>query len=103
LTLKILLLVSIHAPVKGATLPYPQSRQIMFVSIHAPVKGATCSWGLLLTLHTGFNPRAREGRDIQRFLYKYNRVRFNPRAREGRDFAIAALPPPAFAFQSTRP
>jgi len=37
------------------------------VSIHAPVKGAT-SVGHTIDGQTGFNPRAREGRDRKRSL-----------------------------------
>ena len=33
--------VSIHAPVKGATLDYTNQQTKIYVSIHAPVKGAT--------------------------------------------------------------
>ena len=37
-------LISIHAPVKGATrMPNPPIKPIM-ISIHAPVKGATINW-----------------------------------------------------------
>ena len=34
-------IVSIHAPVKGATQSHPRRRLRALVSIHAPVKGAT--------------------------------------------------------------
>ncbi len=34
-------LVSIHAPVMGATKEAPMSVKVIFVSIHAPVMGAT--------------------------------------------------------------
>ena len=55
--------VSIHAPVKGATvsaviLPVPS-----LVSIHAPVKGATPSIRGLSTRLTCFNSRTRKGCD----------------------------------------
>ena len=55
-------LVSIHAPVKGATAAAPLIPAPTAVSIHAPVKGAT------RPVEPGrneecFNPRAREGRD----------------------------------------
>ena len=33
--------ISIHAPVKGATLPKGSRNNILDISIHAPVKGAT--------------------------------------------------------------
>ena len=35
-------MISIHAPVKGATLSSPNIKSLFFeISIHAPVKGAT--------------------------------------------------------------
>jgi len=52
---------------------------------------------------TGFNPRARVGRDVcgrVRMLY----VRcFNPRARVGRDVSISFIALLLIQFQSTRP
>ena len=44
------LLISIHAPVKGATIPKIKPKEKRIISIHAPVKGATtgrlfiCAW-----------------------------------------------------------
>ena len=35
------------------------------VSIHAPVKGATCSACAMPLAYGRFNPRAREGRDMR--------------------------------------
>ena len=35
------ILISIHAPVKGATRPVATTIYFVFISIHAPVKGAT--------------------------------------------------------------
>ena len=55
--------VSIHAPVKGATRAEARPDGAHGVSIHAPVKGATVRKPALLPLRGGFNPRAREGRD----------------------------------------
>ncbi len=61
-----LAVVSIHAPVKGATELHGADGGDFVVSIHAPVKGATqfARWRLRSCL--GFNPRAREGRDLRR-------------------------------------
>ena len=55
--------VSIHAPVKGATVQTARSAVAMSVSIHAPVKGATARRRSCRSYTRGFNPRAREGRD----------------------------------------
>jgi len=56
--------VSIHAPARGATYPRPRGVEVLVVSIHAPARGATRHhWGLQTT-PTGFNPRPREGGDV---------------------------------------
>jgi len=57
--------VSIHAPVKGATAATANDVRLIIVSIHAPVKGATWITMLAIKDENGFNPRAREGRDTK--------------------------------------
>ncbi len=77
--------VSIHAPARGATpkrVPLPQP---CHVSIHAPARGATSCDVPVTTSMVGFNPRAREGRDVFRAAIVGDSRGFNPRAREGRD------------------
>ena len=55
------------------------------ISIHAPVKGATVR-ALLVESHIlNFNPRSREGSDSTRFLVAVAGLHFNPRSREGSD------------------
>jgi len=61
-------IVSIHAPVKGATATRREEHATVIVSIHAPVKGATRLACLFLWL-SSFNPRAREGRDLRHHAY----------------------------------
>ena len=56
--------VSIHAPAKGATICYLFPKRLSAVSIHAPAKGATTRPPRLTAIPVGFNPRAREGRDL---------------------------------------
>ena len=56
-------IVSIHAPVKGATAIFIEERAKIEVSIHAPVKGATFCNTPRLCLCRCFNPRPREGGD----------------------------------------
>ena len=77
----------------------------IMVSIHAPARGATCFVSLLKTLiESCFNPRAREGRDLQdKTLAGMLDACFNPRAREGRDIKICKTLQRDFWFQSTRP
>ena len=58
-------IVSIHAPVKGATVSVSVSVSVSKVSIHAPVKGATPVVGNMTAEAEGFNPRPREGGDLE--------------------------------------
>ena len=73
--------ISIHAPVKGATCDVYSFIVNQLISIHAPVKGAT-------------------SRSKTRSMRLCD---FNPRTREGCDIDDAAEPQPAPAFQSTHP
>ncbi len=57
-------LVSIHAPVKDATIAYLTSAGVDAVSIHAPVKDATAR-GVADLWNFGFNSRTREGCDVK--------------------------------------
>ena len=66
------------------TLP-AELRAKINVSIHAPARGATTIDVPCVKPGVGFNPRAREGRDISRINGIRSGVGFNPRAREGRD------------------
>ena len=57
--------VSIHAPARGATLrPLDFRRRDTGVSIHAPARGATRRLITLLLVASGFDSRARKGRDM---------------------------------------
>ena len=57
--------VSIHAPVRGATMFVPDISLLFNVSIHAPVRGATALRLRPRRLIMCFNPRARTGRDYE--------------------------------------
>ena len=60
----IIVMVSIHAPARGATCLCPVSADIVVVSIHAPARGATlASSATAFCSSPSFNPRARKGRD----------------------------------------
>ena len=63
------------------------------VSIHAPVKGATTHQARVGGGQAGFNPRAREGRDKHLQPISLCHKCFNPRAREGRDPCWKATAP----------
>ena len=56
------------------------------ISIHAPVKGATVFDVPEMALDVDFNPRTREGCDLPGNRHAYRGYRhFNPRTREGCD------------------
>ncbi len=58
------------------------------VSIHAPVKGATNTVSPGHPTLGCFNPRARKGRDVIKYGSLFADSGFNPRARKGRDPAL---------------
>ena len=78
-------IVSIHAPARGATSVLIFDHHVSIVSIHAPARGATFHFPKHGNQFIGFNPRARAGRDLRRPLLFLRLQRFNPRARAGRD------------------
>ena len=62
--------ISIHAPVKGATRGYRRAQGAPAISIHAPVKGATCPGRARRSTRPYFNPRSREGSDLDASEYR---------------------------------
>ena len=77
--------ISIHAPVKGATQQARQTQILIGISIHAPVKGATGHQYHMFPPIKYFNPRSREGSDVQMLRRHGCTQYFNPRSREGSD------------------
>ena len=77
--------VSIHAPVRGATGGAEAGLTVSVVSIHAPVRGATRRHGGACYTGGGFNPRPRAGGDLIRAIYLITKNCFNPRPRAGGD------------------
>ena len=57
--------VSIHAPARGATSCVHPDNSGSAVSIHAPARGATRMAVNTIVGQKGFNPRTREGCDVQ--------------------------------------
>ena len=55
------------------------------VSIHAPVRGATLDGGAIGVYLGRFDPRSRAGSDTRLRLYSYKETRFDPRSRAGSD------------------
>ena len=71
---------------QGARRFYPLSgASSVSVSIHAPAGGATSTASPCLKPPSGFNPRARRGRDVLGAADADELLSFNPRARRGRD------------------
>ena len=117
--------VSIHAPAKGATWAGLTSNTRHCVSIHAPAKGATPCLIITSIDFTRFNPRTREGCDLNgHWPYRWpsvsihapakgaTRLRlrpcllsrsFNPRTREGCDGRFSLGKKNRRKFQSTHP
>ena len=57
--------ISIHAPAKGATQKQYAELFSFAISIHAPAKGATLARRPDAAVLSDFNPRSREGSDVQ--------------------------------------
>ena len=58
--------VSTHAPTRGATFCFCSRPDSQTVSTHAPARGATGTLAIYSDVRSGFNSRAREGRDHNR-------------------------------------
>ncbi len=120
------MVVSIHAPTRGATGEQCRLRSGANVSIHAPTRGATTHLRKSGPRRPCFNPRAHAGRDLVRLLrgntmsmFQSTRPRgarpdrstkrrapdscFNPRAHAGRDRQSPSRCAENSEFQSTRP
>ncbi len=117
--------VSTHAPARGATSETHPAATTDRVSTHAPARGATGAVLMASTQPSGFNPRARTGRDHARASPAWGtnvsthapargatvhvehsgtiEHRFNPRARTGRDTRGTLASHAALTFQPTRP
>ena len=73
------------------------------ISIHAPVKGATRKRWEMIRDGIDFNPRTREGCDIRDGRQYEMQHHFNPRTREGCDDRYGRAPEADIRFQSTHP
>ena len=90
---------------KGATSPFRFFRHRPIVSIHAPMKGATCKGDMLRYILADVSIHApMKGATARRAWRSGRRVSFNPRAHEGRDVVYAdGRKVVVDVFQSTRP
>ena len=78
-------IISIHAPVKGATSarPFPV-RSIRYFNPRSR-EGSDTSCGKKSRSWQNFNPRSREGSDQYCYMPLSSTRHFNPRSREGSD------------------
>ena len=96
--------ISIHAPVKGATIAtIPDVSGVRLISIHAPVKGATddivSRYGYtIISIHAPV-----KGATLVITDESHNLMDFNPRTREGCDMPVPRGGLTTATFQSTHP
>ena len=78
--------ISIHAPMRGATV-LPSGRAIILLNFNPRAHEGRDNiiLGKLFAVYSNFNPRAHEGRDQKRSQKIFMDMYFNPRAHEGRD------------------
>ena len=65
------------------------------ISIHAPARGATIGIIQSIQMRLHFNPRSREGSDLDISIHLNAGGDFNPRSREGSDIASHASSSPS--------
>ena len=73
---------------KGATQVDALVGYCIRISIHAPVKGATVTIVIPFLEQVDFNPRTREGCDVNIITKTPKVTDFNPRTREGCDVVL---------------
>ena len=96
------LMISIHAPAKGATISCPSKVLFCNISIHAPAKGATIVPVIQSNPNTFQSTLPRRERRIC-YLLHCRRSDFNPRSREGSDLSQSKQSIQRYLFQSTLP
>ena len=76
---------------------------ILLISIHAPARGATFAADISFAFGYHFNPRSREGSDTVYTGPQRVHPDFNPRSREGSDQCCCDVKQQILEFQSTLP
>ena len=77
--------ISIHAPAKGATTAVLQLTAHWYISIHAPAKGATENLLLFAQQNHKFQSTLPRRERPQTYRIRALHLYFNPRSREGSD------------------
>ena len=71
----------------GLRRPFPR---YLIISIHAPTRGATVPSSAAFFSVTDFNPRSHKGSDLRRLRYDQCNHNFNPRSHKGSDLGLGA-------------
>ena len=79
------MIISIHAPTRGATPKKAMSHKTYIISIHAPTRGATRCLDAMLEDCKNFNPRSHERSDKTAVQHRRQQIYFNPRSHERSD------------------
>ena len=94
--------ISIHAPARGATARIVHNYFVKSISIHAPARGATVLFDKVEHVVRNFNPRSREGSDVQvKKLFSRFLISIHAPARGAT--VSSATHPLTGVFQSTLP
>ena len=83
-------IISIHAPTRGATKKVLKSLTKASISIHAPTRGATSAFHYPYIPPYNFNPRSHERSDFSIISSRDTLKDFNPRSHERSD-CLSAL------------
>ena len=77
--------ISIHAPARGATVEIKKTFTILVISIHAPARGATSIPLIDATVDNAFQSTLPRGERLLNVEIAQKQTYFNPRSREGSD------------------
>ena len=95
--------ISIHAPARGATMQAQKRAILQRISIHAPARGATRSLFRIAKAGSYFNPRSREGSDVNPLPRRGASIRFQSTLPRGERQNSSTVATRSWIFQSTLP
>ena len=98
-----ILVISIHAPTRGATMAEIVSLSDLAISIHAPTRGATSGSYLCGANDDNFNPRSHEGSDKTSIKSRFAYMRFQSTLPRGERHKACEERFSLLLFQSTLP
>ena len=80
-----IIVISIHTPTKGVTIPVSVIDKPLSISIHTPTKGVTGFKPCHCKIGKYFNPHSHEGSDYAKYVEISGACDFNPHSHEGSD------------------